>query len=82
MNSTLISTGAMTADEIARLRAKHYNASVVGVRDVNPGLRILRVQPDWGRLDFQAGQYTVLATGSRRSASETLQRLARRKRGN
>lgn len=53
----------MTDDEVARLRAKHYNASVVGVRDVNPGLRILRVRPDWGRLDFQAGQYTVLGLG-------------------
>jgi ferredoxin--NADP+ reductase len=63
MTSTLISTGAVTDDEVARLRAKHYNASVVGVRDVNAGLRILRVRPDWGRLDFQAGQYTVLGLG-------------------
>jgi len=63
MSSTLISTDAMTDDEVARLRAKHYNASIVGVRDVNAGLRILRVRPDWGRLDFQAGQYTVLGLG-------------------
>lgn len=63
MTSTLISTGAVTSDEVARLRAKHYNASVVGVRDVNPGLRILRVRLDWGRLEFQAGQYTVLGLG-------------------
>jgi len=63
MTSTLISTGAITADEVARLRAKHYNASVVAVGDVNPGLRILRVRPDWGRLEFQAGQYTVLGLG-------------------
>lgn len=63
MTSTLISTGAITDDEVARLRAKHYNASIVGVRDVNPGVRIMQVRPDWGRLDFQAGQYTVLGLG-------------------
>ena len=51
-------------DEIERLRAKHYNASVVAVRDVNAGLRILEILPDWGRLAFQAGQYTVLGLGA------------------
>lgn len=45
------------------LRARCYNAVVVGARDVHSQLRILRVRPDWGRLRLIAGQYTVLGLG-------------------
>lgn len=50
--------------DIARLRAEHYNASVVAVREAHAGLRIFRVAPDWGRLDFQPGQYAQLGLGA------------------
>lgn len=45
------------------LRAKHYNSVVVGRRDCNPDLVILRVQPDQPVGDFEPGQYTVLGLG-------------------
>jgi ferredoxin--NADP+ reductase len=41
-----------------------YNASVVAVRRVHPELAVFRVLPDFGQLEFSAGQYTVLGLGA------------------
>lgn len=54
---------AIADDELEDLRSRYYTAVVIGTRDVHAGLRILRVQPDWGRLAYTPGQYTVLALG-------------------
>lgn len=53
----------LSVDEIAALRSKHYNASVVDVRLAHDDLMILRVRPDGGVPAFRAGQYTTLGLG-------------------
>lgn len=53
----------LPADEIAALRQKHYNASVVGLRRVHDELMVLRVRPDSGVPEYRAGQYTTLGLG-------------------
>jgi len=54
---------ASAHDEIADLRRSHYNAAVTHVRRVHDDLMILRVRPDEGVPEFQAGQYTLLGLG-------------------
>ena len=49
--------------DINELRQKHYNATVVSVRRIHETLVILRVRSDQGRLEYQPGQYTILALG-------------------
>lgn len=44
-------------------RKQHYNACVVEARRVHDDYLILRVKPDFGRLNFQPGQYTLLGLG-------------------
>jgi len=53
----------MTSEEIAELRAKHYNASIVSIRLANPDLMILRVRPDVGVPAHRPGQYSTLGLG-------------------
>lgn len=53
----------MHAPTIDQLRQRHYNATVASMTRVHDDLLILRVAPDWGVLDFEAGQYTVLGLG-------------------
>jgi ferredoxin--NADP+ reductase len=53
----------MTAVEIADLRARRYNATVVGVRRVNPDLMAIRVKPDFPIHAHQPGQYCTLGLG-------------------
>jgi ferredoxin--NADP+ reductase len=55
--------GNLGEAEVAKLRGAHYNAQVTEFRLVHDDLAILRVRPDWGRLEFIPGQYTVLALG-------------------
>jgi len=43
--------------------ARGYNAVVAGVRHLHDDLLRLTVVPDFGQLDFEAGQYTVLGMG-------------------
>jgi ferredoxin/flavodoxin---NADP+ reductase len=45
------------------LRAEHYNATLVNVREVHEGLRVIRVRPDFPIPPFQPGQFTVLGLG-------------------
>jgi len=44
-------------------RQSLYNSQLVGVIAVHESLRILRVRPDSGRLQYKPGQYTVLGLG-------------------
>ena len=46
------------------LSAKHYNATLTRVVRSNPGLWIVRILPDRGRLQFIPGQYTTLGLGT------------------
>jgi ferredoxin/flavodoxin---NADP+ reductase len=53
----------MTATEIADLRARRYNATVVGLRRMNPDLMAIRVKPDFPIHEHQPGQYCTLGLG-------------------
>lgn len=53
----------MTAEEVAALRARRYNATVVGLRAINPDLMALRVKPDFPIHAHQPGQYCTLGLG-------------------
>ncbi|HTI51301.1 MAG TPA: hypothetical protein VL475_10130, partial [Planctomycetaceae bacterium] len=53
----------LSNDEISDLRHKHYNASVIAVRHVHDELMVIRVRPDGGTPEYQAGQYTTLGLG-------------------
>ncbi|MGE5191158.1 MAG: hypothetical protein ACM3U2_01570 [Deltaproteobacteria bacterium] len=54
---------SLTRDEIAQLRRKHYNAAVTVVRHVHDELMVVRVRPDGGVPEYQAGQFTTLGLG-------------------
>lgn len=56
-------TVELTDDEIADLRRECYNAAVTHVYRVHDDLMIIRVRPDDGVPEFQAGQYTLLGLG-------------------
>lgn len=53
----------MTAQEIAELRQKRYNATVVSLKLLNPDLMVLRVKPDFPRPEHHPGQYCTLGLG-------------------
>jgi ferredoxin--NADP+ reductase len=53
----------MTAEEMAELRARRYNATVVYLRFINPDLMVLRVRPDFPRPPHHPGQYCTLGLG-------------------
>jgi ferredoxin--NADP+ reductase len=53
----------LTPDDIERLRAENYNASLSYVRAHNDELWVLRVKPDRPIDPFEPGQYTTLALG-------------------
>lgn len=53
----------MTDDELAGLRHKRYNATVVSLKLLNPDLMVLRVKPDFPRPDHKPGQYCTLGLG-------------------
>lgn len=54
---------AMPADEIAALRAEHYNATIVSIEPAYESLWIMKVQSDDPAFTYQAGQYTTLGLG-------------------
>ena len=54
----------MTAEEIADLRQRRYNATVVSLKLLNPDLMVLRVRPDFSRHAHQPGQYCTLGLGN------------------
>jgi ferredoxin--NADP+ reductase len=53
----------MTAEEMADLRRRRYNATAVYLRLLNPDLMILRVKPDFPRPAHVPGQYCTLGLG-------------------
>jgi ferredoxin--NADP+ reductase len=53
----------MTSAEIADLRAKRYNGTVVYLHKIHTDLMILRVRPDFPRPPYEAGQYGTLGLG-------------------
>jgi ferredoxin/flavodoxin---NADP+ reductase len=53
----------MTAEEIAELRQRRYNATVVYLKFVNPDLMVMRVKPDFPRPSHHPGQYCTLGLG-------------------
>jgi len=50
--------------DVDALRRKHYNASLVGLREVHSSLRIFCVQVDGQTVRFAPGQYTTLGLGA------------------
>jgi ferredoxin--NADP+ reductase len=44
-------------------RSEAYNATITGIRRIHSDLALFQVLPDFGQLDFSAGQYTVLGLG-------------------
>src|SRR4051812_45421128 len=53
----------MTPDEIAELRGRRYNATVISLRKVHSDLMVLRARPDLPIPPHRAGQYTTLGLG-------------------
>jgi ferredoxin--NADP+ reductase len=53
----------MTPEEVADLRRKRYNATLVGLRKFHSDLMILRVRPDFARPVHKPGQYSTLGLG-------------------
>jgi ferredoxin--NADP+ reductase len=53
----------MTPEELADLRARRYNGTVVYLRLANPDLMVMRVKPDFPRPPHQPGQYGTLGLG-------------------
>jgi ferredoxin--NADP+ reductase len=53
----------MNPAEIADLRTKRYNATVVALRKIHSDLMILRVRPDFPRPIHKPGQYSTLGLG-------------------
>jgi ferredoxin/flavodoxin---NADP+ reductase len=53
----------MTLAEIAELRRRRYNATVVSLHKSNPDLMVLRVRPDFPKPPHRPGQYCTLGLG-------------------
>jgi ferredoxin--NADP+ reductase len=53
----------MTAEDIAELRLRRYNATVVSLQLLNPDLMVVRVRPDFPRPPHRPGQYCTLGLG-------------------
>lgn len=53
----------MTPEELAELRSRRYNATVVYLQKVHSDLLVMRVKPDFPRPAHQAGQYCTLGLG-------------------
>jgi ferredoxin/flavodoxin---NADP+ reductase len=54
----------MTPEQIAELRRKHYNATLVWLREANPDLWVMRVRPDFALPAHKPGQYCTLGLGN------------------
>src|SRR5262249_13728476 len=61
--SSVRGTRGMTPEEIAALRQKHYNATVVGLRQAHSDLIAIRIRPDFLRPPHKPGQYCTLGMG-------------------
>ncbi len=56
-------TEALSPGQIAELRRKHYNATLVHLRKPHPDLAIFRVKPDFPIPAHKPGQYSTLGLG-------------------
>jgi ferredoxin/flavodoxin---NADP+ reductase len=54
---------SMTPEEIAELRKKHYNATVLSLRFANEDLMIVRIRPDQKVQPHRPGQYSTVGLG-------------------
>jgi ferredoxin--NADP+ reductase len=54
----------MTPEQIAALRQKHYNATLLWERRANPDLAVMRVRPDFPLAAHKPGQYCTLGLGA------------------
>ena len=54
----------MTPEEIAELRTKRYNGTVVYLKKLHSDLMVLRVKPDFPRPAHKPGQYCSLGLGN------------------
>lgn len=63
MIATVPSAGNVSDEEVRHLRSAHYNATLCEIQHIHDDLAILRVRPDFGRLEFTPGQYTVIGLG-------------------
>ncbi len=54
----------MNPAEIAELRDRRYNATVVYLKKIHSDLIVLRVKPDFPRPEHQPGQYCTLGLGN------------------
>ena len=53
----------MTSEEIADLRTRRYNGTVVNLQKVHSDLMVIRVEPDFPRPPHKPGQYCSLGLG-------------------
>src|SRR5258708_6714254 len=53
----------MSPQQIAELRQKRYNATVVRLVKLHPDLMLMRVRPDFVRPEHKPGQYSTLGMG-------------------
>ena len=53
-----------SSEEIAALREKHYNATIINRIDVHEGLARFQIRPDLGFTAFEPGQYVALGLGN------------------
>jgi ferredoxin--NADP+ reductase len=54
----------MTQDQVAQLRRKHYNATLIWVRQAHPDLWAVRIRPDFPRPPHRPGQYCSIGLGN------------------
>jgi ferredoxin--NADP+ reductase len=53
----------MTPEEVAELRSRRYNGTVVYLRKIHSDLMVMRVKPDFPRQQHEPGQYCTLGLG-------------------
>lgn len=63
----------MTAEEIAELREKHYNATVTHLHQSHSDLWVMRVTPDFAVPKHKPGQYSTLGLGQWEGRAEGCQ---------
>ncbi len=66
----------MTPEEVAELRSRRYNGTVVYLQKIHSDLLVMRVKPDFARPEHQAGQYCTLGLGFWESRVEGCQQEA------
>ena len=63
----------MTPEEIAELRQRRYNGTVVYLKKLHSDLMVIRVQPDFPRPIHKPGQYCSLGLGNWEARAENCQ---------